>query len=81
MLSMPSELNIGCPSLLLVNDANIVYNFCTVQAQLYKTVTDADIVDIIDTARKSFGAFCNPSVEKTASLIIKTIFDSKKNRK
>lgn len=79
MLSVPSQLNIKCPSLVLINAPNIVYNFTAVQAQLLKTATDADIVDIIDTARKSFGAFCDPLTEKTASLIVKTIFDIKKN--
>ena len=40
--------------------------------------TDADIIDIIDTTRKCFAMLCSPMAEKTASLIIKTIFDRRK---
>ena len=78
MLDVPSELKIQCPSLILINHPNPVYNLCCVQAQLSPTSTDADIVEIVAMIRKRFPAFTSPAIEKTGSEIIKTIFDRRK---
>ena len=75
MLSIPSTLGIKSPTTLLINDQNIIYQLSAVQAQLSKTTTDKDIVDIINELKKRYPMMCSPQSETTAAEIIKTIFD------